>query len=1720
MTASGNFQPQKNSGPSFLRLRSPLASLFSFRKSAKQTLKPPPDHERHGIYSISGQLPTNTDGKKKFDIYHSGRSVKQIAGLFEAQQSRARENDSTKASTQLEREVFQVLGDLDQKLAQEQSHKQTLRTSRLSSYKHGRQYGKEDSLHNNTTEPKKVYNSLSSPDGRKNVSLEATHKTYATYQPRNFYEMYSNRQRSASKPETSNKNFYKKSPSVFSSVINTSSSSPSFSSSSLHQSSSSIDLDRTRPHKSRRTPITSIKWSNAFNSGQPVETGRPVRTLSALDLTNLGKSIYHSRVFDLHKYKNTPSVPESTSDDFHQVSNINNITNASSMKSADDRATGYYKTDSIDNGPKVQLSTPSERYWDEEYKENSINGNEMSRTSVENSRNNDMELEPMEVEIDIPVEKNTCVADDLKGETEEASSDLRNLSLQTENLSSKADLINKECKMEVDNEQSDIQNKDVPMDCTFHDPNLLGISSSHISEPEILSVAAPNVFLHSSNMSLSTSVDHGPGAQEDPPQREMPGFTNHNRALNPKMFSSFESKTSYKIDTPPYMEFKSSKTNDRESTLAHKRSSLSSNVRDIGGRFSWMNGRRGSNDNHTSFRSDTLKFQKRNASSLPDLIDQDSDILPSDAEVTFPNRSCGNVVDYDATSVPETKSSRTYNDSRGQYLENNSKYEQPDVQNTTLQPENLGSRISHYLHKPYRSSYSSTVLKKIDQKTTYPTTDPYLTNRQSKGFMSDTLKFKSSSSMPDLIDQDSGEFGNESRTIFKNNCERDGVCHTSTVLETLPSRIPEERKEVYLDSSSRYGRSCLQDIIRQPKKSILTPWQSLQKLSTFSYGTEEDRTLMVTEKKMDVSEVANQADTLNENSKVEKMLNLEETSPFSHVHAQSVNFKRSQYNGQSGSDSNNNNTRPVEGIAASAVYNKNVLQKHPETKEVRVSKPDTFPKPNPTALYRQEAVSWANQKNTVKDLQVKQGSESESNLTQTLTYQLDQEANNRAAEDTEPPKVRDSSSFPDSQTGKDLQKDNLSKATHLPTTEKKSTNLLKQHLFVAPEPYKRNIPIRVIPKPEWNLSTSSGDNQTPSSQEAKPIKDLLYEKLSQDGLHQHKTYTCEQVVKNTEIYEGLTDCSYTEIDKIEYRKVVSVYYSLPRKFSKGTSELSKNNLKNIDKTLEKNRAPTALLDKIGRYYKEEQDTNHQNLENSSTIFTESIHSDKVLSKEAPCKKHHLNFHIIPLETKLMKNGSRPNSGMENDDYVNKFSSLHISENENYYTAKEDPQNENEYSPSRPTPKYSSNTYYYTLPNRKSNLKDLERNVLEGDIAMARDRFNIYPSSRILEPSPPESRDVFASPTFYDNLNHSPCYDFMHLQANNKRDYNSNNNFARDCGGLPQKNSMDEGLFSREDLRSFYKSKSQSKSYSTEDLSPHVESNTSPTSPQTDYNSSVFTKNNDLNRPRPSYCSEFVQKKMKPINKKKFTFSFDNSSQESVNPKQTGSYGETVQTSDADSPSVTYYPKDSYSSHVSKHFGQGSPKHSQNDPYSNLYRSKSMKFLNTEGQENIMDYNRKSDGSFSSKSCGGTLRGKSPFTTSAWNRRFSDNVLDENDNWPVSEETSERKPVFTSKSLDYGIFGKEQQEAILNNVKRSLTEGRLWRPSFLKYPGFLRTEECCSSQEINPVGRSPDDVSSQGPNFKKPLNIYEDEPVVSSDSDTDTTTDDEYYLDENDKESEL
>ncbi|NXG75160.1 EXPH5 protein, partial [Baryphthengus martii] len=130
--------------------------------------------------------------------------------------------------------------------------------------------------------------------------------------------------------------------------------------------------------------------------------------------------------------------------------------------------------------------------------------------------------------------------------------------------------------------------------------------------------------------------------------------------------------------------------------------------------------------------------------------------------------------------------------------------------------------------------------------------------------------------------------------------------------------------------------------------------------------------------------------------------------------------------------------------------------------------------------------------------------------------------------------------------------------------------------------------------------------------------------------------------------------------------------------------------------------------------------------------------------------------------------------------------------------------------------------------------------------------------------------------------------------------------------------------------------------------------------------------------------------------------------------------------------------------------------------------------------------------------------------------------DENENWASDDEKcySTRNSMYPS--VDFGIFGKEQQLAFLENIKRSLTEGRLWRPCLLNNPGALRDGEAPSVNRAELLSSSSagSKMSSAASSPRELTDIYREDPAAYSDSDSDTTTDDEYYLDEIDKESEL
>ncbi|KAF4787677.1 hypothetical protein TURU_168131 [Turdus rufiventris] len=130
--------------------------------------------------------------------------------------------------------------------------------------------------------------------------------------------------------------------------------------------------------------------------------------------------------------------------------------------------------------------------------------------------------------------------------------------------------------------------------------------------------------------------------------------------------------------------------------------------------------------------------------------------------------------------------------------------------------------------------------------------------------------------------------------------------------------------------------------------------------------------------------------------------------------------------------------------------------------------------------------------------------------------------------------------------------------------------------------------------------------------------------------------------------------------------------------------------------------------------------------------------------------------------------------------------------------------------------------------------------------------------------------------------------------------------------------------------------------------------------------------------------------------------------------------------------------------------------------------------------------------------------------------------DENENWASDDEKCYSTRNLMYPSVEFGIFGKEQQLAFLENIKRSLTEGRLWRPCLLNNPSAFRDTESSSINRAELLSSSSagSKMSSAASSPRELTDACVEDPAAYSDSDSDTTTDDEYYLDEIDKESEL
>ncbi|KAM5180580.1 exophilin-5 [Mantella aurantiaca] len=1595
MSSSKNYQSPKssNSGPSFLKIRSPFASLFSFRKS-KHEVKLPAQTQRYNIFSTLNRPPPSTEPvKKKFEIYQSARSVKQIASIFETHQKETNQNLRTDA--QLQKEAFQVLGDLDQKLAQEQSYSHPLRTNIASTYKYGSIYNKE-STHHNKSDSRKEYSTLSSHGGR-TVSLGETHTTHATYKPRRFYEVYSVRHHSTSKSDCEKS--YAKSPTPFCDSLSKPPSfaptSGRFSSSSLNLPSESLEHERIRPHKPKRIPITSIRWNKSSASSQPELPGRPFRTQSALDLTKCSNPPQQNRIFDLY---NSNKVSSSDFNDFHKVNYQNDLTCETFQNRSDKCSTGYYKTDSPGFRAIAKFQTQTNSQWKEESQENDFKLNKVTSQAPSYGTKANKDTEPMEVLHYYPSLDNDCNLHDKAANFMVSSnnSDPYVVGLQTENISAKSDMSTVDIEPCRDNSYMGHPKTIVASEMGNKTEEDFKTSPSGFSELESMEVDVPKASFPSTEEFSSTAkdlriVDNSDQKYPSLVTLQKPSsyteaiFTNQDRAIYAYQSSkqSVEPNTINKDSSHSTNVFTSSKPIGGSDTTSKNTST------DIAERLLMLRSRRGSKGiNLQEYKSDMLKYQKKNASSLPDLIDQKNYL--------------------------------------GRYTDDSSQ---------TIKSE----------EKPIENSLTTVSNTKVTAKTHQMCSENIISQSFTSHKEDADLRTLDSCSLDSVTDRTAKEREQNIPLLEKVSFLTDAVISLDGN-HNQPNTVPS-----YLDEHNRY--------------------KSMYVNNHPNY-------------------IQYDADT-NNNKPVPKTVQtsqeLSEAVESHHVF-----------------DSKRNNYSPER-------------MKTPEY--------GMFPKPK-LFIIDEKDVSVTNQPNVNRGTQ---DVETDKRIIHNFLTDLNPQWTNKITEIDKQPRIQSITVIPKSRIVEDpLQ----SKCCTKDNPEKKSLNLLKEHLLLAPETFKKNINSKEDTKPPF-----SGSGLTPNIYRCESMShDIASVEIGSISEFQQtsKTYTCQGVTERTQIYETCyTDSSQPDVDTVEYHKVVSVYYTLPRKVSKKLLDVSKNNLKNIDQSLENRQVPSTLLEKIINKCPETEE-NHD-FSNQNMVKTSPSHCapKNVLSKEfdsveTPLSQQHLlNYNLIPLQSNLVNRNNTSFPGAEttltDSNLIDQFSSLHISENScdlrgNGSKMQRNTKITNESSPTRTSPRHSQNTYY-TLPNRKSNLQDLERNILENDVALARNRYNLYSKRGNTFPTAPESEEVLLSPTFDNDYNFNGGCNSTNFQ---ERQVNDKHNFLNKGDGWCNKESFGDEVIYREDIPSFYKSKmlkdlNKHQSHHTIDTSPSMETKSGPQSHNQPYTAKV---NEPLNRTRPSYTSEFVQKKMKPINAKKFTFSFDNSGQrEHSNSQSSESFSEILGQSDVDSPSVFYSPKDNNPPHVNKHYyGQKSSTECRSSQSSNIYRSKSLKNVSHDCQEEDVEIRRRSDGNFSSKTYGGNMKGGNSSGTNCGDgtrtRRYSAEMIDENDNWPDKSVSNERSPVYTAKAVDYGIFGKEQQEALLNNVKRSLTEGRLWRPSFLKNPRSLSQEEHYTSQKSPQTDCKPDN------GLQETLNIYEDEVPPNSETDTDTTTDDEYYLDENDKESEL
>ncbi|PNI40813.1 EXPH5 isoform 4, partial [Pan troglodytes] len=303
---SKNVTNQKKPTPfsSRMSFRSSFASLFSFRKSGKETSKLPSLGQK-GCDGHAGPPMPVRGAAVQAKIYNSPLENHLVDSTFVPKRAVMREESGMPPpwdASLLENEFFQVLDDLDSKLAQEQSAS-SVNTRTPLNYGSRTQFGhfySSGNRHGNITERhKKHYNETSNMSIYDILRPGTPREGFKTFSPRTstIYDMYRTREPRVFKEDYVQKNTFGSTSLCFDSRQRSAlPATGHFTARSLHfpattQSKSGFIPPRHQ-QSPKRTPLSSIIWNRSDSSRDKENQEEFLRAPSPMEIDPADKYVY------------------------------------------------------------------------------------------------------------------------------------------------------------------------------------------------------------------------------------------------------------------------------------------------------------------------------------------------------------------------------------------------------------------------------------------------------------------------------------------------------------------------------------------------------------------------------------------------------------------------------------------------------------------------------------------------------------------------------------------------------------------------------------------------------------------------------------------------------------------------------------------------------------------------------------------------------------------------------------------------------------------------------------------------------------------------------------------------------------------------------------------------------------------------------------------------------------------------------------------------------------------------------------------------------------------------------------------------------------------------------------------------------------------------------------------------------------------------------------